>query len=113
MKFYQRLDFLMSLTKISNATLARSVALDPSYICRLRNGERSPYPNADYLRTMSVFFSKKITEAYQLAALEEILKSNNIWGDHCGSHEQTIYHWLSDDLGKTSLPIASLIHDFN
>ncbi len=40
--FSRRLDALMRTLKISNVEMARQVAVDPSYLSRIRNGRRSP-----------------------------------------------------------------------
>ena len=42
MSFSRRLDALMRTLKISNVEMARQVAVDPSYLSRIRNGRRSP-----------------------------------------------------------------------
>jgi DNA-binding Xre family transcriptional regulator len=40
--FSRRLDALMRKLQISNVEMARQVAVDPSYLSRIRNGRRSP-----------------------------------------------------------------------
>ena len=40
--FSRRLDALMRTLRISNVEMARQVAVDPSYLSRIRNGRRSP-----------------------------------------------------------------------
>ena len=40
--FSRRLDALMRRLQISNVEMARQVAVDPSYLSRIRNGRRSP-----------------------------------------------------------------------
>ena len=40
--FSRRLDALMRTLQISNVEMARHVAVDPSYLSRIRNGRRSP-----------------------------------------------------------------------
>lgn len=40
--FSRRLDALMRTLHISNVEMARQVAVDPSYLSRIRNGRRSP-----------------------------------------------------------------------
>ena len=42
MSFSRRLDALMRTLQISNVEMARQVAVDPSYLSRIRNGRRSP-----------------------------------------------------------------------
>lgn len=40
MQFYEKLDFLMNITRTSNSALGQKVKLDASYISRLRKGQR-------------------------------------------------------------------------
>lgn len=54
MKFSEKLNFLLNLTNTPNNMLAKHLSLDPSYISRLRRGERS-VPHADYLRSIASF----------------------------------------------------------
>jgi transcriptional regulator with XRE-family HTH domain len=42
MSFSRRLDALMRTLQVSNVEMARQVAVDPSYLSRIRNGRRSP-----------------------------------------------------------------------
>lgn len=55
MSFSKNLDFLLNVTNTPNNVLARHLSLDPSYISRLRRGERSA-PHEDYIRMIAVFF---------------------------------------------------------
>lgn len=41
-RFSRRLDALMRTFQVSNVEMARHVAVDPSYLSRIRNGRRSP-----------------------------------------------------------------------
>ena len=47
MQFYEKLDFLMDLTKTSNSVLSRHMSFDASYISRLRSGKRMPPRSED------------------------------------------------------------------
>ena len=40
MKFSEKLNFLLNLTNTPNNMLAKHLSLDPSYISRLRRGDR-------------------------------------------------------------------------
>lgn len=51
--FGERLDEAMSALSLSNVRLARLVNVDPSYICRLRSGERSPKAGCELIRLLA------------------------------------------------------------
>lgn len=73
MDFNEKLDFLMKLTNTSNSLLARHIAMDPSFVSRLRSGTRKPSKNEDYIEPISKFLSKRCTEDYQKDGLFDIL----------------------------------------
>ena len=52
--FSARLDLLMRSAGLSNKRLASETALDPSYISRLRRGERLPRFNSHYLESICI-----------------------------------------------------------
>jgi hypothetical protein len=73
LNFSEKLDFLFDITEIKNNTLARFVHLDPSFISRLRSGERTPSKNENYTKPIALFFSKHIKDRFQKAALCDVL----------------------------------------
>ncbi len=103
MGLHKKLDFLMNITKTSNSSLALYTSLDPSYISRLRRGERKLIKDADYLKKMAVYFSKQCVEEYQKKALLEALqKPAELLFDSKRMTEQ-LYHWLlEDNLAETA-----------
>lgn len=64
----------MSITGSSNSALARSVALDASYISRLRCGKRRLPKDGRILQGMAAYFARNCTQAYQKKALSDLLK---------------------------------------
>lgn len=113
MNFKNRLDFLMNLTKTTNISLAKYVALDPSYISRLRNGCRIPSSQAEYLKSMSYFFSKKIIEPYQYISLKEVLNLEDNFPQDIKYIEKRITEWLSNNLVDKKEPIEKLLNEFS
>lgn len=69
MTFAEKFDLLMHLTGTSGSALARYMALDPSYISRLRRGGRSLPRGADYPAQMAAFFMRQCAADYQRGAL--------------------------------------------
>jgi hypothetical protein len=74
-RFSEKLDFLMNITKTSNSALARFVALDASYISRLRSGKRLLPKDDGVIRSMGAYFARRCAEAYQQKAITDALKS--------------------------------------
>jgi len=60
MEFYEKLDLLMNITNTKNSSLAHYLNLDPSYISRLRRGERKFPKNIEYIEMISSYFSKTL-----------------------------------------------------
>lgn len=78
MLFYLKLNFLMELTNTSNSQLAKHLSLDPSYISRIRRGERNMPKYEQYAYVLAAFFSKLCVVDYQRAALSEKLQKPEI-----------------------------------
>ncbi|QUH25007.1 transcriptional regulator [Serpentinicella alkaliphila] len=105
MKFYEKLDFIMNITKTTNSTLAMYTSLDSSHISRLRRGERKLVKNAGYLNKMATYFANHCTEAYQHKALAEALKKTpDLFCEPEKAAEQ-IYLWL---VGNDEVEHASI-----
>lgn len=74
MRFSEKLDFLMNITKTTNSALARFVALDASYISRLRSGKRLRPKDDGFIRSMGTYFARRCVDAYQQKAITDALK---------------------------------------
>ena len=97
MQLYEKLIFIMNLTQTSNRMLAKELQVDPSLVSRLRTGTRGIPRNREYLKVMSIYFSKRCTAEYQRQALSEMLGiklSLTMKGEHLS---EILYYWLCDD----------------
>lgn len=74
MTFAEKLDFLMTITKTTNSALAARVALDASYISRMRSGKRSMPKDGGVVQGMAACLARRCTEDYQRKGLSDILK---------------------------------------
>lgn len=74
MTFAEKLDLLMSVTKTSNSLLAGRVALDASYISRLRRGKRLMPKDKHIIQDMAACLARRCCEDYQKKALADALK---------------------------------------
>ncbi len=72
MQFYEKLNYLMKLTQITNKELAAEMAVDRSLISVLRNGKRGMPRNVLHIRHMAQCFANRITADFQRQALVEI-----------------------------------------
>lgn len=77
MLFYEKLDFLMNITKTSNSALGHKVKLDASYVSRLRKGQRSALKNIACIKSMASYFARNCKEEYQRKTIFEALKISN------------------------------------
>lgn len=60
MTFANRFDLLMRLSNTSNNAIAKYLAMDPSYISRLRRGERNRPRHQDYIVSICTFFARQL-----------------------------------------------------
>jgi len=73
MQFSEKLNFLMDVTKTTNSALSLYVALDASYISRLRSGKRLLPRNEESVQGMAEYFARNCREEYQKKALGDAL----------------------------------------
>lgn len=74
MHFYEKLDFLMDLTKTSNSMLSRHMSFDASYISRLRGGKRRPPRNEDIVKNMAEYFARRCGDGYRQKAIADMME---------------------------------------
>lgn len=98
MTFAEKLDFLMKITHTTNSVLARSIAMDASFISRLRRGVRTPARNVNYIRAMAVHLGRNCSADYQKTALFEAVKSTSkIQPQEFETPTELIQQWLTEE----------------
>ncbi|NLY37327.1 MAG: hypothetical protein GX046_08860 [Tissierellia bacterium] len=113
MKFYEKLDFLMNITKTTNSSLAMHISLDPSHISRLRRGERRLVPDAEYLIKMSAYFIKQSLEEYQKIVLAERIKVPKEVFDFPDKATEEVYNWLLLESNSETDSVDSFLDEIN
>ena len=89
MKFAEKLDFLLKITKTTNSALAHFLILDTSYVSRLRTGKRLMPKNDELIRRMAGYLAERLTDDTSKNIALEIMKT--VPGD---SFASTIAVWL-------------------
>lgn len=93
--FSRRLDALMRTLQISNVEMARQVAVDPSYLSRIRNGRRSPADPQGLARRCAEFIVNHRQDRELLrAALKGTDEGNEAAAHGDASIEDLIVRWL-------------------
>ena len=100
MTFAERLNFLMNITKTTNSTMASRVALDASYISRLRNGKRLIPKDTQIIHAMAAYFTRHSNEEYQKKALSDALGLASL-PDGAQLSEELALWLLRDDAGSS------------
>lgn len=113
MKFSEKLDLLMNMTKTSNSLLALNTALDASYISRLRNGKRKPARKGVYIENMAGYFVKNLTEKYQLTSLKDAMGLQENLQNNQDKLRLIISEWLKDDSKEKISSIEGFLDDFS
>lgn len=72
---FTRLDALMNLLSIRNADLARALGVDPSYLSRIRSGQRNPTNQRKFVEMCSRFASQWCLEHEKLSELMTLIDS--------------------------------------
>ena len=96
MKFYEKLDYLMNITNTSNSILGHKVKLDPSYISRLRRGQRNTLKDEAVIVAMAEYFARHCLADYQLKSISDALNTSKTIFDF-SELQQLIAKWLSNE----------------
>ena len=84
------LNSLISFLNINVSELAKSLNFDPSYLSRIRSGERKPADAVDFALGVSRFAVKKCVEASSKAGLRELI------GNTEGDLQSAVQVWLCE-----------------
>ncbi|NLM06113.1 MAG: hypothetical protein GX219_04240, partial [Tissierellia bacterium] len=68
--FGEKLDIIMTALEVSNASLAKEIFLDSSYISRLRNGKRNLPSEPDFISNLSSYLFYIAMEKGRIKLLE-------------------------------------------
>lgn len=112
MQFYEKLDFLMNITKTSNSALGQKVKLDASYVSRLRKGQRSALKDFSCIHSMAEYFARNCKEDYQRKAIDEALKIHTHIGDSILLSEN-IAKWLIDEKKDEATTVGNFLIGFS
>ena len=78
MTFANRFDLLMRISNTSNNALAKYLSMDPSYISRLRRGERNRPRHHDYVVSLCTFLAKQLMHGDNRARFAESVADSSI-----------------------------------
>lgn len=81
--FQKNFHTLLTVVPINNSDLARFLNFDPSYISRIRNGQRQPANPTEFARKISAFVAKHCQTEEQKAVISSLL--------HCPMEELSNY----------------------
>ena len=91
--FGEKLHFLLSFARVSNARLARELHVDPSYISRFRSGSRTPDAQNPLIDKTAQYMARRIEEQGLEQELNEFLHLPH----KSSPMEQTLKEWLRND----------------
>ena len=78
MDFHTRLDAIMRLTDLSNAVVARFADIDPSYVSRIRKGQRMPADTQRFVRTVSHLAARVCITQELYDELAKLIESSDL-----------------------------------
>lgn len=112
MQFYEKLDFLMNITKTSNSVLGQKVNLDASYVSRLRKGQRSALKDITCIKSMAEYFARNSKEEYQRKAIAEALKISTASDDIAGLSAH-VAKWMIDGKQDEATAVGNFLSGFS
>lgn len=105
MDFYEKLDFLMNLTGISNSKMAKLLNVDSSLVSRWRRGLRMPGNFTDIVSSISDILTPQIQYDFQREALA--VKADMPLKSFSGSMvKESLTKWLSDNKKTKIDPVS-------
>ncbi len=120
--FGQRLDMLMVAASITNADMARYANVDPSYLSRIRKGQRNPYDIDYYATTFSRLMVRRLAEQGGVSKLPVPEEERTSIAEALSNHDETsaavvLATWLShseeQDSGSGAEHFLSFLDDFD
>jgi len=75
MRFSDKLDFLMSMTKTTNSALAHFLVLDASYISRLRTGKRRMPKDRELISRICGYLAERLSYAANRSIVLDLVKA--------------------------------------
>lgn len=95
----RKVDFLMSVTNMRNAQLARALNFDASYISRIRAGKRGLPTKMPFIEPAAEFFARNVHEGYQADTLAREMGVTGNWPTDKGEAARLIVRWLKGKIG--------------
>ena len=102
----------MDITRTTNSALGHGVKLDPSYISRLRRGQRNAVKDEGILGSMAEYFARNFASDYQLKALAEKLEKEADLSDE-GVRSLCISKWLADEKSEDIRAVGGFLDSLN
>ena len=97
----RKVDFLMNVTNMRNAQLARVLNLDASYISRIRAGKRGLPTKLPFIEPAAEFFARNAHEGYQADTLAREMGVRGGWPTEKGKAAHLIARWLEGEIGAS------------
>jgi hypothetical protein len=113
MRFFEKLDCLMNITKTTNSALSQHLSLDSSHVSRLRRGERRLVPNAEYIDKMATYFIRQCSETYQKRLLSEVIKISVDFFNDPEKVVQKVKVWLLEDEKSEADQVSRFVNGLN
>ena len=93
----EKLDYLMKLTDTSNASLARVLSFDASYISRIRAGKRGIPRHQPFIRPTAEYFAKRIQRPEQIRSLQNKAAVLGQWPADTEEAVQYLIRWMEEE----------------
>ena len=107
-----KLDFLMSLTETRNSVLSKAVAFDPSYISRIRSGQRGIPKIPQFTEKAADYFARNLRSEDQRAVLAEAMGLAGMLPEDRDELVTVIAEWLSEENKETEKAVGRFIGSF-
>ncbi|MCR5816128.1 MAG: helix-turn-helix domain-containing protein [Ruminococcus sp.] len=97
MQFGEKLSAVMTVAGLSNSKLSRLANIDPSYISRMRSGDRMPKNNPSLINRICAIIAAK---AFEKGSEKEIFELTGQQGRDEKALTEALFGWLYDKRGS-------------
>ena len=107
----RKIDFLMNVTNMHNAQLARALNFDASYVSRIRAGKRGLPAKLPFIEPAAEFFARNVREGYQADTLARETGVMGGWPADKGKAARLIARWLRRETGGSDRGAGDAVAD--
>lgn len=115
-KLQKNLNTLLAILPVNISELAKYLNYDASYISRIRNGQRQPANQQQFVSGVSHFIARRYQETSQMALIADVIGCNAKDLQDLNQYQALLSDWLANGINRSRDQMTSFLQkldDFN